>query len=246
MIGQEKLQTQPVDKLEIGLNPFSINDYLIKRQNDPNFVMVEAGHDSVPVAYQQPSNFYGQRAYIGIESWIRDPWNVKREQLNKLHNAYANGQNVFYVTHNLGGKAYKDPAGNRTYFDGEYEAATVLPDSIASEVFLSNVFCDPVVAQVADRVENLLTEVTRLVDQNGVIVLRETLTPDCTYYFTNDLMASKGLECRAIIRPTDTQTWNDLETLYSGKPYKWLTDVSTARYEFDPIPQSYYLFLSKI
>lgn len=210
-----------------------INDYLAKRDADQHFFMVEFGHDAIPVAYQQPVPFYGDRVYLGVETWMRNPANNKPAMVRKTHEQYANNQNIFYTTIALDGSVYRDDSGV-SWFDGTYNPETALPDGVASEVFLSNVLCDPQIAFNREFSHSLLSEVARITQESGMVVLRETITPHSVRHIDDELLSSVGLVVDAIIRPHDSE-WQRLEQVYKGEP-------SSMPAKSD----SYYMFLKKL
>lgn len=221
--------------LGMGLDNFNVDTYLDSRANNPSFVMVEIGHAGLPVAYQQAPGFTGQRAYIGIEAWLRDLWGRQQDRKIDQHRTLGQGQNIFYIAQSLGGIVnYDDENLKNSWYDGEYDPVTLLPEAAADEVFISNVFCDPHVAYSPDATSKLLAEAARLVDPNGLIVLRETTTPNKAVCFTNRLIDTTGLKTEGLVRSSDTEIWEKLETFYKAEPAK-----------MEPKLGSYYLFLSK-
>lgn len=221
--------------LGMGLDNFNVDTYLDSRANNPSFVMVEIGHAGLSVAYQQTPGFTGQRAYFGVEAWLRDEWGRQRERQEEQHKALGDGQNIFYIAQELGGVACYDEEDPRySWYDGEYNPKTSLPDSIADEVFISNVFCDPHVAYSPDATSKLLAEAVCLVDPNGLIVLRETITPGKVGFLTNSLVHTTNLKVEGVARPTNYGIWDKLEEAYNAEPRKHAPSLG-----------SYYLFLSK-
>jgi len=218
--------------------PF-IDEHLRQRLHDPKFVMVEFGHDSVPVAYNHPHMFEGGRAYIGIESWLRDPFGNKRERLRALHHERAGDQNIFYLNHDLGGevKCVKEPGGRTdVWYEGPYDTETILPAESAGEVFASNVFSDPYVAYSKDRTEAAITEMFRITEPGGTVVIRETITPDLEKYLSLDHLAELKMEDITLVRygVEPDEFWEELESYYRG----------TSAYS--PARNSFYLFIKKL
>ncbi len=176
-----------------------LDDYLEQRARDPSFVMVELGHGRYPMVGQQPHDFTGQQAYIGIETGMRDD-------------------------------------SSDEYWDGEFDPATILPDGAADEVVASNVFCDPLIGMEWAYTKRMLGETARLVADNGVIVLRETITPWKVVWMDDKTLAEAGLETVERIRPEDTTEWENLEQVYG---------THSGIIEYNPYPSAYYLFLAK-
>lgn len=215
---------------EIG---FEVDSYLQQRQEDDSFVMVEIGHGANPVAHKQPFDFVDGRAYIGIEAWMRYP-----ESRFKQQEVYKDrtGENIFFVSQDLGGKVKKPfpEESSYTYYEGDFNAMTLLPDEAADEVFASNVFCDPLIAFHEQRVSQLLGEVTRIAAKSGMIVLREVTTPHYSKDVPKrDFVNKFGLEREAIVTPTDKESWAQLENIYQPG------------IGIQPQVGSHYLFLSK-
>lgn len=214
-----------------------VNHHLEARNADPNFVMIEIGHDAVPVAYQQPVPFTNSRAYIGVEAWLRNPYGNKPGFVQALHDE-NNGlaQNIFYINHPPHVAVVHDE-DNYSYLVGLYHkyTETILPTGIASEVFVSNVFCDPHIAYSRESTKALLAETARLVATDSRVVLRETITPNSVMHITDELFEECGLKAVAkITYETAGDLWDQLEAVYKGEP-------ST----MPPRPDSYFYILEK-
>jgi hypothetical protein len=104
---------------------FSTADHLKAREEKPDFLMVEIGHGAKPAAFSGTNSFEGQRAYIGIESWQRDPAGIRQETLQERH-AGRKDENIFFIGYP------KDYTGG----------ASLLPEGIADEVLIANVLGD--------------------------------------------------------------------------------------------------------
>lgn len=213
---------------------FDVQEYIARRTKDPGFLMVEIGHGGTPVAYR--SDFTNRRAYIGIESWLRDPYHMARDRIEVLKQEQPE-INAFYLSHDPGGEVVREEESEvDAYYIGDYEPTTVLSEGIASEVFLSNVFCDPLVAWRPGSTEKLLAESARLVEDEGVVVARETITP--TYAeLSEETLNTVGLHALKRIHSVSgsEQTWNKLEKVYNGDlPYLGFR------------PTSFYLFMAKV
>lgn len=102
-------------------------------------------------------------------------------------------------------------------------------------MFVSNVFCDPFLAHHGSRTEKLLTEIHRILDPAGVVILRETITPDYVNEIDTELLESIGLQPTAVktLKDTEPNLWDKLEARYDGQRYS------------DIHKNSYYLFLAK-
>lgn len=211
---------------------FDISSYLDGRLANPLFIMVEIGHDSLPVAYQQPVSFIGDRAYIGIEAWLRDPIGVKRERVSELRNADKNKQNIFYLAQDLGGAAVRDYEEGPSWYEGEYNPSSLLPDEVADEILVSNVFGDPHIAFSRDSSLSLLTELGRLVSKNGIIVIRETITPQNVIHLTDDVFEEAGLVLSGLVDPINEDLWKKLELVYKGDPSYFYPVKKLDRYRF--------------
>jgi hypothetical protein len=186
---------------------FSLENYLEQRQADP-FIMVEIGHGPRPVAYNQVA-FTGQRAYIGVEGWLRDSLGDRRKALRRMHEPFID-QNIFYIQQILGEVANHD---SELIYAGDYDPVTILPAKAANEVFLSNVFGDPKVASMEGHTEALAEEMSRLMAENGRAVVRETLTPQ-KVKLDDEILASVGL--KALKKVTyEKPLFGELEKLYA-------------------------------
>jgi hypothetical protein len=217
------------------IRELDVVEHLDQRAENPAFIMVEFGHGGVPTAYKQPS-FTGGRAYVGVENWLRDPWHRQRNHVIKLEAEHP-GQNVSFITIASQGEMVRDEDGRErdVYYIGDYSAETVLSDECADEVFLSNDFCDPLIGWNQDRTDKLLAEAARIVSREGVVVVRETITPSYAK-LGERVLAEVGLNVRRKL-PHVTRfdhIWQQLEAVYDGEP--WPRSLH---------PQSFYLFLAK-
>ena len=213
------------------------NQYMEARNADPDFVMVEIGHDAVPVAYQQPVPFTDRRVYIGIEAWLRNPYGNKPGFVQSLHDQNnGQAQNIFYIHHPSHVAVIHDE-DNYSYLAGLYHkyTETILPEGVASEVFVSNVFCDPHIAYDRASTKALLTEAARLVKAGGRVVLRETITPNSVMHITDELFEECAVKVITKIEyKTAGDIWDLLETIYKGDPTS-----------MPPHPDSYFYILQR-
>jgi len=228
MLGIETGAAQPVQPAS-----FDVLNYLAERLARPSFIMVELGHGGQPVAYQQ-GTFMGQRAFIGIEAWLRDAGHEERTRLQALQAAHPE-QHTAYIEQRLADD--NDPTSPHRplrKYGGTYDPTTILPDGAADEVFLANVFGDPHVADSDERTQHLLDEVSRLSAVNGVVVIRETRTPlNAIGGLTAVMLGRSGLQKAGSITPADG-LWKELESLYDGNKPR----LETAEDDF-------YYFLTK-
>jgi hypothetical protein len=217
------------------LPAWDVQYYLAERAVRASFMMVEIGHGGEPAAYCQP-NLSGQRAYVGVEAWLRDAQGKKREHLRSLE-AKRPDQNVAFIDHNVDPDTTPplpaDPA--RMRHSRPYKPRTILPDEAADEVLFSNVFGDPHVADSSKRTANLLREARRLVDEEGIIVIRETITPESAMLrLTDETLEDTGLQ--SVARHWyPSRRWQQLEKTYAGK--------GLDRF---PKPMNFYQFLARI
>lgn len=162
---------------------FVIADYLEARARMTDFTMVEIGHDMLPVAYQQEPPFTDDRFYVGLEAWTHDPQGKKRDLLARRHEQFTGlKDNITFEDVSLGGMVrYSGDDGNsERWFEGTYEFKAPLASNSAHEVFLGNVFGDPDLSESTESTTNVLAEALRIVTDDGVIVVRESLTPEHT------------------------------------------------------------------
>jgi SAM-dependent methyltransferase len=221
----------PLVSGEPGVNApvFDVQDYMSNRDRREDFVIIELGHNAVPIARNQ-QNLTGNRAYIGIEAWTRD----RKHSHYLQHLGDSALKNTFFIDQYL----YPEMkhVADRLSHDAEifsepYDPTTILPDNAADELFLSNVFGDPHVHTSPDRPQLLLQEARRLLAPNGTLVIRETLTP----HFPNNAakLADAGLY---IAHRQDYSSndilWKELEGVFNGSD-------SPVQVE----PTSFYLFI---
>jgi hypothetical protein len=217
-------------KVETGY--MDIGSYLPLRDRS-EFVLVEIGHGSHPIAYDQ-APFTGERAYIGIECWLRDFAGIRRDALEEMHSTYKK-QNIFYVDLNVGEATDYDQS--ESLYEGEYEAETLLPVEAADEVFLSNVFGDPKIASMEGHTQSLLNEVSRLISKNGVVVIRETLTPKmCLETLCADVIEAAGLKLASEIKYHRDSLFLDLEKIFNPRKNSYFNVIND---------KSFYIFLAK-
>jgi hypothetical protein len=220
------------------LPSFSIEDYFAKRDAQADFLMVEFGHGGSPTAYYQPNGFFGGRAYIGVEAWLRG----NEDWINGVRSRMADramGQNIFYIPMDIGGTVHREPVfdgPDELSYKGPFDTVTSLPDETVDEIYASNVFCDPMVAFSPARTNALLGEMSRLLAPGGMLVTRETATPRCVRVLTDECFASHGLERVAFERLEDSPHWDMLEDRHSG--------IETRQWRH-PKSDSFYLFVRK-
>ncbi len=209
-------------------NNFILSQYLNLREKD-NFVMAEIGHRLTPVVpYQKP--FVGDRAYIGIEANLRNPFGRFDSDMQTIKDRYAD-QNVFFIDHDTGGSAiYAEEGLSSRDYEGDYNATTFLPDKSVDEVFFGNVFGDYHVAW-HQNTGKLIRESARIIDQNGTIIVRETITPQ-NVQISDEMLALEGLKQVAIITTTNT-SWDQMENIFAGSEFRIFN------------PNAYYLFIQR-
>ncbi|HIA91892.1 TPA: hypothetical protein EYO12_02105 [Candidatus Saccharibacteria bacterium] len=170
---------------------------------DP-YTVVEIGHGEHPIWINNPSFYETTAKYIGVESWLRCT-----KEIGDL----------------LVKEALQHPAAKVGFQKINaslevYDPTTELPSGLAHEVVLSNVFTDPQIADNSEHTQRLLQEVSRLLDPDtGIVVLRETLTPEIMNIDEFSLFADKaGLEV-AGIEKNGGEFWLELERLYCASGY---------------------------
>lgn len=205
---------------------FILSQYLDLRERD-NFVMAEIGHRLTPIVpYQKP--FTGNRAYIGIEANLRNPFGKFDDDMQSIKDRYTD-QNVFFVDHDTGGNAiYTEGELSSRAYEGEYDTTTFLPDNSVDEVFLGNVFGDYHVAW-HQNTDKLIRECARIIDQNGTIIVRETITPQ-NVQISDKALALQGLKQVARITTTNP-SWDQIENIFAGTEFRIFN------------PNAYYLFI---
>ncbi|HEY5152773.1 MAG TPA: hypothetical protein VII55_02255 [Candidatus Saccharimonadales bacterium] len=224
---------------------FDAANYLTHSVARTNFILVEIGHDELPIAYRQ-ATFTGQRAAVEFDAWLRDPDYKKRRHLDELEAQYAlraqdpkdpyQKQNIAFVEQILAPE--NDPSSTHRplkRYGGTYDPTTILPDGAADEVFLGNVFGDPHIAHSDGRTRSLLDEANRLMAADGVVVIRETIDPlNAVGGLTDAMLERSGLQTAAHLTPQSCE-WRQLEPLYDG-----------GETEPCPGPEAFYQFLTKI
>ena len=216
-------------------SPFDALSYLKQRAEKDAFVMVEFGHRYLTTAYQQSRPFRGNRAYIGYENWMSDPSGEVKEKLFERHGQYSGeSTNIHFQTLALGGvmrSIETSSSKKQRWFEGEFNAATQLPDESVEEVLFGNVFGDPYLCHAQSRTDTLLGEATRILNKDGVIVIRETITPNNSKTNAADLarwprmetslensIKTHDLTVLAHFTPEDEE-WSSFENQYMSEPY---------------------------
>jgi hypothetical protein len=190
------------------------------------------------VAYQQPTIFEGERYYIGIEAWLRDPANRVKKRIQALQAEHPNN-NITFIDQALGApgesnRQERRDTGTKEVFDGPYDPTTILPDGVADQIVLGNMVGDRHIAHSTRRAGLLLGEVSRLIAEDGVMVIRETESPRRAHrHLKRRSLRRVGLQTIGTrITPGDKEMWERLEARYRASK------------RFDK-GLSYYQFLAK-
>lgn len=236
-----KLRRGSIDLLRPKENNYDVEAYLAEREKDPDLRVAEFGHGIKPLALSDAS-FTGNRLYVGIEAWVRREVSHERGGdarelvLNRTVYETPVGHNVLFLEINVGNEEekYKNDihrlTGERSY-QGKYNPLTPLGDSSIDETFVGNVFNDPDIADSRGRSMALLNELARVTKPSGIIVLRETISPQF-FSLTQRQIDAVGLEVREVVFRDNLQAWDMLEEVY-GK-----SNVLPAK-------KGFYLFLQK-
>lgn len=201
-------------------NSFDLTAHLNTRATSSSFSFVEFGHRATPIAPHIP-DLSGTRTYIGIESWLRDrsPYDGFKHVASELRLA-AEGTTAAYLQNKLSGKIAYDPNDEyyeHSWYDGEYDPETILPDDIADELFMGNVLCDPQPgwSTKADK-DRLLREAARLLTPSGILVARETITSR-EARISRERYRDAGLTPVGYYGPHSSIEWRQLELAYQSK-----------------------------
>lgn len=214
--------------------------YLEQRRSSKHLKAVEFGHGVLPIAFKNPT-YTGERFYTGVETWFRGchpslPENFKEKTIARLDSdPTLRDQNITLIHHEPGGEIVVDPdtlhkLSFDSWYTGPYDPETSLDSGMTHEVFASNVFNDPHTAHSKERAQLLLNELCRIVSDEGVVILRETITPE-RFSVTDEMIRNAGLFVAAKITPDMIDQWSALEDEFAGE--KWYAK------------NSFYLFLKK-
>ncbi|HVV66885.1 MAG TPA: hypothetical protein VHB72_02320 [Candidatus Saccharimonadales bacterium] len=154
-------------------NPsFDLRSWLDERKHMPKRVTVELGYGGQPLVMQHPIG--PEQAYIGVEA--------------NLNPYYTDPQvSVAGFTGPIGGYDKKGiqahlrsqrPEDNIFFIDIDAkhsDGRSVLPDGAADEVYINNVFDDPIIHGSSNGTYNLLAEAARLVTNEGKIIIADEL-----------------------------------------------------------------------
>lgn len=236
-VGLKSAGEAPTASPEETVGAAFVGDFLRARDENDSFIFIEFGHGESPAAFIQPRPFTGQRAAIGIETWFRDMYGVRREAAHTIRKADLLRQNVFFIDHDPGGIVTYEKLGAICHYEdgGEYSPETRLPNGAGSETFASNVFGDEHHAVSEARTLKLLAEMARVTESDGYVVIRETIHPLWNSALTNKNTHSRvGLEERAFVTSDDAYTWAQLEAVYNAE-----------RAHQGPNRDSFYLIMQK-
>ncbi len=211
-----------------------IGSFLATRNEKTGFTMAEFGHYDTPTLFQQPKPFIGNRVAIGIETWFRDSQGKAREAVRKQEESDRLKQNIVFLEYTAGLSIIRDSLGRIIASEGEYLPETILPDKAVDEIFLSNVFGDEHLAESDENTHRMLAEISRLLDDEGYVVIRETINPRANPFLSKGLFEQVGLELKVIIVPDHKEDWKRLEAIYNAE---------TAHASI--MPFSFYMILSK-
>jgi hypothetical protein len=199
---------------------FDLFEYIHNRYIRNNLIVVEIGHGRNPIV-ARINDLTGQRAYVGVEAWLRDRSHQSRDVVADFSDwARKNNRNVSFIDQPLPGFAELSReddffvSSNTTYV-GEYDPATILPNNAADEVYLSNVFGDPHIAKTEGATDKLLEEVARLIDPSGMIVVCENITPQLAG-LNSERLERSGLKEVASFTPDMEYEWSLLSKIYDN------------------------------
>lgn len=229
-----------IHRAEIQTTIPDATEYLEQRRCLEHLKAVEFGHGVLPIAFKHPT-YTGNRYYIGVETWFRGCHPSLAENFKDKTTAKLNGdpvlkkQNITLIHHQPGGEIIVDPGDIdrphwESWYNGPYDPRTELKDGVANEVFVSNVFNDPHTANSRERSQLLLFELARVVSDEGVVILRETITPD-RFNLTDEMIHDAGLFIAAKITPEMVDAWEALQQEFAGE--NWYSK------------DSFYLFLKR-
>jgi hypothetical protein len=219
---------------------FDVGNYMQQRAETAPFAMIELGHGRYPLVANQPNFFTGDRTYTGIEAGMRSGLAKAEERRDELGAEYKD-VNATFMVHDLGGAAvYENDDFADVHYRGGFQPQTPLPAESGDEVVASNVFGDPLVADDFGRTMGLLTEMSRLTSPQGVVILRETITPDQSSFLHESAQwytaEYAGLQVLGRVAPY-TMDWEELELFY-GTHKEWAQSAV-------PPSEAFYLFLAK-
>ncbi len=124
--------------------------------------------------------------------------------------------------------------GSSREYEGIYKFDAPIESKSCDEIVISNVFGDYHVAASTRHMSAVLDEACRVVKPDGMIVIRETITPDESNLPLTELVKNNpGIDIFARVNPS-SNVWNQLERIYGNID-------STA---FPYTPQQYYLFIT--
>jgi hypothetical protein len=190
------------------LSGLDVQAYLAERNIQESFVLAEIGHQNIPIAPLQ-HNLNGQRAYVGVEAWFGSmPGQGLRRAIEQ-----TSGKNASFVRQHVAtGVTRNEVSGD--WMD-LYDPTTVLPDAAADEVFMGNVFGENNLYSDRKRTVHLAQEAARLIGENGMLVVRETTTPD--FAKLDDVqLARAGLVAVHRESFSTAPIWRQLEQTYNG------------------------------
>lgn len=152
---------------------FSLSAWLEQYDAAENFVTVELGHGSRPLAGQHQYN--KGRAYIGVEANINYEFgaNGKTEEAIRDIKESRPEENIFFLNIETGFSEEKYISDRIARMNGQtYDPESVLPEGAADVVYVAHVLDDPRLHAGGNDLK-LMQEAARIVSPAGKIVISE-------------------------------------------------------------------------
>lgn len=120
-----------------------------------------------------------------------------------------------FITHDSGIAIHH--SGDERWQEGSYTPYVTSEADSEDEVVASNLFGDPDVADSASITQAVLVQMSEIAHPDGLIVLRETITPERVRHVYNETFLGKvGLRSYLTYQAINSPLWKTLESLYDG------------------------------
>ncbi len=207
-----------------------------ENRNPRSLSVTEFGHNIYPICLTANALTTPYERYTGIETWYRGGSEAKSRLEDKLRTVDGSktdnyNRSIRFITHDSGITIHRE--GSDRWQEGSYTPYSSSELGHEDEVIASNLFGDPDIAESIALTQTLLAQMAEITRPNGLIVLRETITPERVRPFSKAFLGEIGLKGYMTYKTTDSPLWKRLESIYDGSKAKPLS------------AKSLYIFLQK-
>jgi len=168
----------------------------LEEEEQKKHIFLEIGPDLSPVPMVGKRKFDGNNYYVGIDI------NADSVESDKKRAESHGMKNVSFAQ----GDGRKMPFADET----------------VDEVFLSNVFGSPKVANDEKTINLLFNEISRVCQKNGILIIKETNTPEAMHYDKiKEIAEQYGFTVEQMVRKGD-ENWDEMIELYSTGGFRYI------------------------